>query len=195
MLYENPPTLLFATVDKFAMLGWRSEANRFFNSLDVKKLPPDLIIQDELHLLSGPLGSITGIFESEVELLCTKNYIGPKIIASTATTRNTEHQVESLYGNRDVNIFPPLGLNYDDSFFARESKGESKRRYLGFIPTGKTSVDTQLQLLAHLLIARLDVFADLETKERTNDYWTIVSYYNSLKDVGKIFNMVGAKDT
>lgn len=193
MLYENPPTLLFATVDKFAMLGWRPEANSFFNSLDDEKLPPDLIIQDELHLLSGPLGSITGIFESVVELLCTKNYIGPKIIASTATTRNTEHQVESLYGNRDVNIFPPTGLNYDDSFFARESKEESKRRYLGFIPTGKTSVDTQLQLLAHLLIARLEVFADLETKEITNDYWTIVSYYNSLKDVGKIFNKVGGE--
>lgn len=191
MLYENPPTLLFATVDKFAMLGWRPEVNSFFNSLDDEKLPPDLIIQDELHLLSGPLGSITGIFESVVELLCTKNLIGPKIIASTATTRNTEHQVESLYGNRDVNIFPPTGINYDDSFFARESKEESKRRYLGFLPTGKTSVDTQLQLLAHLLIARLEVFANLETKERTNDYWTIVSYYNSLKDVGKIFNKVG----
>lgn len=191
MLYENPPTLLFATVDKFAMLGWQSKANSFFNSLDDEKLPPDLIIQDELHLLSGPLGSITGIFESVVELLCTKNYIGPKIIASTATTRNTVHQVGSLYGNRDVNIFPPSGLNYDNSFFAIENKEESKRRYLGFIPTGKTSVDTQLQLLAHLLIARLEVFADLETKEITNDYWTIVSYYNSLKDVGKIFNKVG----
>jgi len=191
MLYKKPPTLLFATVDKFAMLAWRSEANVFFNSLDDEKLPPDLIIQDELHLLSGPLGSITGIFESVVELLCTKNGIGPKIIASTATTRNTEHQVESLYGNRTVNIFPPSGLNYNDSFFARESKEESKRRYLGFMPTGKTLIDTQLQLLAHLLVARLEVYADVEIKELTNDYWTIVSYYNSLKDVGKIFNKVG----
>lgn len=191
MLYKKPPTLLFATVDKFAMLAWRSEANSFFNSLDDEKLPPDLIIQDELHLLSGPLGSITGIFESVVELLCTKNGIGPKIIASTATTRNTEHQVGSLYGNRDVNIFPPLGLNYNDSFFARESKAESKRRYLGFMPTGKTSIDTQLQLLAHLLVARLEVYADIGIKERANDYWTIVSYYNSLKDVGKIVNKIG----
>lgn len=191
MLYKDPPTLLFATVDKFAMVGWRSEANCFFNSLDDEKLPPDLIIQDELHLLSGPLGSITGIFESIIEILCTKNSVGPKIIASTATTKNTVQQVKSLYGNREVNIFPPSGLNHNDSFFARESDDESKRRYLGLMPTGKTSIDTQLQLLAHLLIARLEVYTDKETKERINDYWTIVSYYKSLKDVGKTFNKVG----
>lgn len=191
MLYKKPPTLLFATVDKFAMLSWKPEANGFFNSLDNEKLPPDLIIQDELHLLSGPLGSITGIFESVVELLCTKDNVGPKIIASTATTRNTKEQIEGLYGNRIVNIFPPSGLNYDDSFFAKESKEESRRRYLGFMPTGKTSIDTQLQLLAHLFIARLEVYADPETRGKINDYWSIVSYYNSLKDVGKISNKVG----
>ena len=60
MLYETPPTLLFGTVDKFAMLAWKANGHRFFNSLDDDKLPPDLIIQDELHLLTGPLGSITG---------------------------------------------------------------------------------------------------------------------------------------
>lgn len=191
ILYKKPPTLLFATVDKFAMLSWQPDASSYFNSLDDEKLPPDLIIQDELHLLSGPLGSITGLFESVVEYLCTKKGIGPKIIASTATTRNTKHQIEGLYGNRKVNIFPPSGLHYDDSFFARESKGESKRRYVGFMPTGKTAIDTQLHLLAHLFTARLEVYADQSTKEKTGDYWTIVSYYNSLKDVGKIFNKVG----
>ena len=196
MLYDNPPTLLFGTVDKFAMLAWKAKGNSFFNSLS-DGLPPDLIIQDELHLLTGPLGSITGIFESVIEILCTKNGRKPKIISSTATTRNTSEQIKSLYGkNREVNVFPPSGLSYDDSFFAKVSKTESNRRYLGFIPTGKSSIDTQLQLLANLFVARLKVYKTLilngEKDYKIFDkYWTIVSYYNSLKDVGKIHNKVG----
>lgn len=190
VLYQNPPTLLFGTVDKFAMLAWQDNAHNFFKANIDEGLPPDLIIQDELHLLSGPLGSVTGLFESTIELLCTKNGIGPKIISSTATTRNTDLQIKRLYGNRKVNVFPPSGINYDDSFFAKESK-ESKRRYIGFMPTGKTAIDTQLQLLAHLLVSRLEIFKNSETKSRTDNYWTIVSYYNSLKDVGKIYNKVG----
>ena len=190
VLYQNPPTLLFGTVDKFAMLAWQENAHNFFKANTDEGLPPDLIIQDELHLLNGPLGSVTGLFESTIELLCTKNGFGPKIISSTATTRNTDLQIKRLYGNRKVNVFPPSGINYDDSFFAKENK-ESKRRYIGFMPTGKTAIDTQLQLLAHLLVSRLEVFKNTETKSRTDNYWTIVSYYNSLKDVGKIYNKVG----
>ena len=189
MLYKEPPTLLFATVDKFAMLSWVEDGNVFFNSLNDDKLPPDLIIQDELHLLSGPLGSITGIYESIIELLSTKNNRSPKIIASTATTRNTDYQVEQLYGGKKVNIFPPTGLLHNDSFFTREASEKGKRKYIGFIPTGKTALDTQLQLLAHLLVARLEVYKFHENE--IDNYWTIVSYYNSLKDVGKTSNKVG----
>jgi hypothetical protein len=196
MLYDKPPTLLFGTVDKFAMLAWKTKGNSFFNSV-TDGLPPDLIIQDELHLLTGPLGSITGLFESVIEILCTKNGRKPKIISSTATTRNTSEQIKALYGeDKEVNVFPPSGLGYDDSFFAKVSKTESNRRYLGFIPTGKSSIDTQLQLLANLLVARLEVYKTLIlTGEKDfkifDKYWTIVSYYNSLKDVGKIHNKVG----
>ena len=188
MLFNNPPTLLFATVDKFAQLAWKSEAHRFFNSLDDDKLPPDLIIQDELHLLSGPLGSIVGLFESVVEKLCTKENqnLTPKIIASTATTRNTTQQIQQLYGGRSVNIFPPSGLSYSDSFFAKESKEKSRRKYIGFMPVGKTAIDTQLQVIAHLLEARIENIVPIN-----DNYWTLVSYYNSLKDVGKIRNKVG----
>jgi hypothetical protein len=197
MLYENPPTLLFGTVDKFAMLAWKANGHKFFNSLDDDKLPPDLIIQDELHLLTGPLGSITGIFESVIEMLCTKDSRKPKIISSTATTRNTNEQIKALYGNeRKVNIFPPSGLSYSDSFFAKVSKTDSKRRYIGFIPTGKSTIDTQLQMIANLFVARLEAYKILIQKgvndyEIFDKYWTIVSYYNSLKDVGKIHNKVG----
>lgn len=195
LLYKNPPTLLFGTVDKFAILSWQEEAYNFFNTHDDEKLPPDLIIQDELHLLNGPLGSVTGIFESVIELLCTKKGVPPKIIASTATTRNTNEQIKKLYGNREVNIFPPAGLNYNDSFFTKESNNETRRLYIGFMPTGKTSLDTQLQLLAHLLIARLEIYSDKELRNAVDNYWTIVSYYNTLKDVGKIFNKVGDEIT
>ena len=195
LLYENPPTLLFGTVDKFAMLAWQEKAFMFFNTHDENKLPPDLIIQDELHLLSGPLGSITGIYESIIELLSTKNGFAPKIIASTATTRNTDSQIEKLYGNRKVKVFPPTGITQEDSFFAKEEKSKSKRRYLGFMPTGKTAVDTQLQILAHLLVARLEVFLNKETKGSANNYWSIVSYYNSLRDVGRTNNKVGDEIT
>lgn len=194
-LYENPPTLLFGTVDKFAQLAWQDNGYKFFNTHSAELLPPDLIIQDELHLLSGPLGSITGIYENVIELLATKGDRMPKIIASTATTRNTDKQIAALYGNRKVNIFPPSGVKQSDSFFAREETQKSKRRYLGFMPTGKTNVDTQLQLLAHLFVARLEVFLDNETKGSANNYWTLVAYYNSLKDVGRTNNKVGDEVT
>lgn len=200
-IYKTPPTLLFATVDKFAMLSHRSEGHILFNSLSLEKLSPDLIIQDELHLLSGPLGSITGLYESIVELLATKGKRRPKIIASTATTRNTEQQVEMLYGNRKLNIFPPMGVTYDDNFFSFISN-HSKRKHIGFMPTGKTALNSQIQILGNLLLARILLFQYYLKKEnltkeeaidKENNYWTIVSFYNSLKDVGKIYNKISAE--
>ncbi len=200
-IYQNPPTLLFATVDKFAMLSHREEGHNLFNSLDDKKLPPDLIIQDELHLLSGPLGSITGLYESIVELLSTKGKRKPKIITSTATTRNTKQQVAMLYGNRKLNIFPPMGVTYDDNFFSYVST-ESKRKHIGFMPTGKTALNSQIRILGNLLLARIELFKYYRAKEnltqeeaihRENNFWTIVSFYNSLRDVGKVYNKVPAE--
>ncbi len=200
-IYQNPPTLLFATVDKFAMLSHREEGHHLFNSQDEKKLPPDLIIQDELHLLSGPLGSITGLYESIVELLSTKGKRKPKIITSTATTRNTEQQVAMLYGNRVLNIFPPMGVTYDDNFFSYVST-ESKRKHIGFMPTGKTALNSQIRILGNLLLARIELYKYFRVKENLsqeeaisceNNFWTIVSFYNSLRDVGKVYNKVPAE--
>lgn len=186
MLYKQPPTLLFATVDKFAILASQKEGatHMFFNSFN-DALPPDLIIQDELHLISGPLGSIVGIFESVVDYLCSKGNRKPKIISSTATTRNTSHQISELYAGKQVNIFPPSGTSYSDSFFAKETI--SQRKYVGFLPTGKTGINTQLWMLPYLLFTRIKLFNENELRV-FNLYWTIVSYYNSLKDVGKIYN-------
>ena len=180
------------------MLPHREEGHKLFNSLDNRKLPPDLIIQDELHLLNGPLGSITGLFETIVEMLCTRGDKKPKIIASTATTRNTEQQVAMLYGNRKLNVFPPQGVTYDDNFFSYVSK-DSKRKHIGFMPTGKTVLQTQIRILSNLLLARIKLLKyyiekDPELAEgKINDFWTIVSYYNSLRDVGKIYNKISAE--
>ncbi len=200
-IYQNPPTLLFATVDKFAMLSHREEGHHLFNSLESTKLPPDLIIQDELHLLSGPLGSITGLYESIVEMLSTKGKRKPKIITSTATTRNTEQQVAMLYGNRELNIFPPMGVSYNDNFFSYVSD-TSKRKHIGFMPTGKTALNSQIRILGNLLLARIELFKYFRFKKnlsqeeaisRENNFWTIVSFYNSLRDVGKIYNKIPAE--
>ena len=72
-IYRRLPAFLIATVDKFASLPWvgrtgalfgkveRSDSDGFYGPcdpgvgqrLDGPLLPPDLIIQDELHLIFG----------------------------------------------------------------------------------------------------------------------------------------------
>lgn len=197
-VYQKRPTLLFATVDKFAQLPHVKDGYKLFNADAGPGLPPDLIIQDELHLLNGPLGSLVGLFESVVDMLCSKNGRVPKIVASTATTRNTAQQIKMLY-DRKVNIFPAPGITYDDNFFSYVQK-TSLRCHVGFMPTGKTGSNTQVKLLAHLLLARAELLIHLkenhpdeEAQQLIDPYWTVVSYYNSLKDVGKAYNQVGSE--
>ena len=108
--------MLFGTVDKFAMFAWNERAGNFFGIKG--NAPPDLIIQDELHLISGELGSIAGVYEAAFDTVLALRDYYPKYIASTATIFNAKEQVRRLYA-RDVNIFPPSGLNWSDSFFAK----------------------------------------------------------------------------
>src|SRR5690606_13299732 len=89
LLYAEPPSMLLATLDKFAMMAWREEANRIFGARDAKEArvaPPSLIIQDELHLIAGPLGTIAGAYEAAVDVSIRARGGNAKIIASTATT-------------------------------------------------------------------------------------------------------------
>lgn len=221
-IYQNPPTLLFGTVDKFAQLAHKAGSGNAERHKDSRRIfgrgnwesgkpsagyvTPDLIIQDELHLLMGPLGSAVGLFESVVDSLCTRveNDIikRPKIISSTATTRNTDLQIYALF-SREVNIFPKPGIDCDDSFFSfykRSNKQqdlvndsfESKRKYVGIYPTGKTQIWTQMRLTAIILTHR--AIFELENQDRLTEddyikaadyYYSVLSYFNSLREVGK----------
>jgi hypothetical protein len=186
-IYSNPPTILFATVDKFAILAWKGEATNLFNFKENRK--PELIIQDELHLLNGPLGSLVGLFENVVLSLCTTSKQRPKIIASTATVKNVEKQIEGLYGRRTA-IFPQYATNADDTFFSK-TQSESKRRYIGILPTGKTNTMTSLRLNAALLLARLEIWEN--DKKGADAFWTILSYFKSLKEIGRFSNKITAE--
>ena len=70
------------------------------------------------------------------------------------------------------------------------------------MPTGKTGLNSQIQILGNLFIARIELFKYLIENEKLtqeecinkmNYFWTIVSFYNSLRDVGKIYNKVPAE--
>ena len=188
-IYKNPPTMLFATVDKFAQLAWKEESTALFNHGKDRK--PELIIQDELHLLSGPLGSLVGLFENVLLSLCSNDMQRPKIIASTATIKNVDKQIEGLYG-RKAQIFPQSITSADDTFFSKIQES-SKRRYVGILPTGKTFTMANLRLNSALLFARLDIWRNSDDKSDADKFWTILSYFKSLKHIGRFANKITAE--
>ncbi|MCX6252406.1 MAG: helicase-related protein [Bacteroidetes bacterium] len=185
-IYSNPPTMLFGTGDKFAQLAWKEESTTLFNYKNNRK--PELIIQDELHLLNGPLGSLVGLFENVILSLCTVQNQTPKIIASTATVKNVEKQILGLYG-RQAQIFPQNATNADDTFFSRTQE-DSKRQYIGILPTGKTLTMTSLRLNAAFLFARLEILQRSEDRKDADLFWTILSYFKSLKNIGRFSNKI-----
>lgn len=189
-LYENPPTLLFGTVDKFAMMPWDGRIGSFF-AVGSDNRSPELIIQDELHLISGALGTIVGLYETAVDAICSQKGVRPKIIASTATIRRAKEQCSVLY-NRDVVQFPAPGLNSDDSFFAREAEisyenGVFGRKYVGLMPSGKTKAMMEIRAMAALLQRIHMMKLPDEIKDKL---WTLTTYFNSLKDLGKASTLV-----
>src|SRR5205807_2198448 len=125
-----------STADKFASLPWRERASALFN-VNRSDGPPELIIQDELHLISGPLGTLVGLYETAIDILCSVDGIGPKVVASTATIRRAGTQVRGLF-DKDVRQFPPPALDARDSWFAVEVDPSQKgtRRYLGVMAPG-----------------------------------------------------------
>jgi hypothetical protein len=225
-IYRHPPSLLLATVDKFAQMAWNGRIQTLFGRVTERcprhgfvsaaddhakrhsetrgwpaavtepvsraLAPPDLIIQDELHLISGPLGTLVGIYEAAVEGLCARMVNGhpvrPKLLASTATIRRASRQVASLFG-KDVAVFPPQGLDASDSFFARQDDDVPGRLYVGLYAPGK-SVKTSLVRVYATLLGRALVEFDKEPTPESDSYMTLVGYFNSLRELGGALRLV-----
>jgi hypothetical protein len=197
-IYDVRPSIVIGTVDKFAMLAWRPSARRLFGLGDDGQRevsPPGLIVQDELHLISGPLGSMVGLYEPVIESLCTdvrgERPVKPKVIASTATVRRYEEQILSLFGRREVALFPPHGLEDGHSFFAEIlTNGDGKplpgRRYLGVFSASLGSTQTvQVRVTAATLQGALNL------PEADRDlYWTNLNFFNSLRELGNTVSLL-----
>jgi len=176
-LYRVRPTLVIATVDKFARVAWRDDVAALFNrNADPHGTPPpELIVQDELHLISGPLGTLTGLYEAAIDIAADR----PKVIASTATIRRAQRQGEALF-DRKVAQFPPAGLDARDSWFAVQAPAERKasRRYVGLLAPGIS----QATLLIRAYASLLHHAGRIEGDEAVRDaYWTLIGYFNSLR--------------
>jgi hypothetical protein len=190
-IYDRRPTFLIGTVDKFVQLVWQSQARSLFgieNNGERYVSPPSLIIQDELHLISGPLGTLTGLFESLVEELCLKEVDGkvvkPKIIAATATIKQFEEQARALFGRENARLFPSPGLESEDSFFAtpaidNEGKPMPGRKYVGVYSTTVRIMMAQVMAFSSILQSTTEI------KENERDpYWTLLTFYNTLRELG-----------
>jgi hypothetical protein len=214
-IYRRLPCFLIATVDKFAAMPWTGEVGGFFGRVDradaegfygpcqptagrplpVDRLPPpDLIVQDELHLISGPLGTMVGLYESALDALATSEVAGrrvrPKIIASTATVRRAESQIRALFDRRTVDVFPPPGPDVRDSFFARTESTQTSaaRQYVGIAAQGVSPKKIMLRLYLALLGAAQKAYheaggAKVETNP-ADPYMTLLGYFNSLRELG-----------
>ena len=171
--------------------------------------PPELIIQDELHLITGPLGTIYGGYETVVEEMCCieKNgkKIRPKYIVSTATIRNAGEQIKFLYGRNEFAQFPPSGFDTRDSFFIKEvplptenlvdvseekisrmiSDGKKPfRQYAGICASGQSVKTTLIRLYSIILQTALDIAKNPEYEDYIDPYYTLIGYFNSIRELG-----------
>jgi hypothetical protein len=223
-IYHRLPSLLIATVDKFAQMPWNGRTAMLFgqvsgycerhgylapdsdhlaqshpatkgNGLPPAKVlnvgplrPPDLIIQDELHLISGPLGTLVGLYETAIDYLATwqvgDRLVRPKVVASTATIRRADQQVHSLFLRR-VSIFPPQGLDAGDNFFSIQRPPSDQypgRRYLGICAPGIRHKTALIQSYISFLASAQQLYE--AAKSRAVDPWmTLVGYFNSLREL------------
>ncbi|AGW92092.1 helicase [Ralstonia pickettii DTP0602] len=219
-IYRRPPSLLIATVDKFAQMPWNGMTQMLFGKVtgvcdrhgflspevddgqhhparnglpSVKNRPhnflrpPDLIIQDELHLISGPLGSMVGLYEAAVDELCSwtvdRKKVRPKVVASTATIRRAPDQVQKLFV-RKLEVFPPQGTSIQDSFFAIQRPTGMQypgRRYIGISAFGRRYPVAMIRsYVAHMAAAQVLY----EKYDRLADpYMTLTGYFNSIREL------------
>ncbi len=222
-LYRRLPCFVIATVDKFAQLPWvgetgamfgrvsRHDAAGFYGPCDNPKYgkpipggrlpPPDLVIQDELHLISGPLGTMVGLYETAIDALSEdESGARPKIVASTATVRRAKQQIKALYARQETVIFPPPGPDRRDSFFARtvpvptapEKRAvdgfANARRYVGIAAQGRSLKVTMLRAYLALLAGAQKLYEEAgghaNEKNPAAPYMTLLGYFNSLRELG-----------
>ena len=186
-LYDHPPSLLIGTIDKFTRVAWEERTGKFFGA-GTGSRPPELVIQDELHLITGPLGSVAGLYEAGLETLLVRRGVRPKYVASTATIRMAREQVRRLYA-RDLAVFPPPGLSHDDTYFARTDRERPGRLYVGYLAPMLDQQHCLAPLAAVLLASPQALFdGDMDRDELLDAWWTQVLYHGSLKGVGNSHN-------
>ncbi len=213
-IYRRLPCFVISTVDKFATLPWDGRCGALFGRVDRydqdgfygpvepglgvalpngRLHPPDLVIQDELHLISGPLGTMVGLYESAIDELASirraDGVIAPKIIASTATVRRAERQIQALFGRTEVDIFPPISPDRRDSFFAesKSSTRETARVYLGVAAQGRNPKLVLLRVYLALMAAAQKAWEKARTSSGDNPadpYMTMLGYFSSLRELG-----------
>lgn len=220
-VYRELPCFLIGTVDKFAMVPWRGETGKLFGKVTARRgrqfvsaidgktlpkgatvlpegnLPPELVVQDELHLISGPLGTMVGLYETALDELCSREVQGkrvrPKVIAATATVRRAPEQIQALFGRKRalVSVFPPPGINAMDTYFSRLEETEPGRLYVGVAAQGKSMKAILLRVYRCLLGAAHHELKDGTAPEKTRDaYTTIAGYFNSLRELGGMRRIV-----
>ena len=223
-MYRRLPAFLIATVDKFAALPWTAQTGvllggadryndagffgpadpRIGNRLDLPLPAPDLVIQDELHLISGPLGSMAGLYETIIEALCVRATrkasdlpegglapeVRPKIVASTATVRQAQDQIQALFSRSSTHVFPAPGPDRRDSFFAKVAPvGEVPGRlYLGIASPGRNPKVLMRRVWLALMGAAERAYRDAGGHRNENNpadpYMTVLGYFNSLRELG-----------
>ena len=147
----------------------------------------DLIIQDELHLVDGPLGSMTGIYESAIDYLSTHKGKIPKYIASTATIKRASEHIKSLY-SRDSVIFPPPGLSICDRFFITEFELHPLddkipgRLYVGIMAPGRGSLTPNVRIWSRML----QTAYENQDHKNIDLYWTLVGYFSAMRDLAGV---------
>ncbi|MBK9260675.1 MAG: hypothetical protein IPM54_12740 [Polyangiaceae bacterium] len=219
-VYRELPSFLIATVDKFAMMPWRGEAGMLFGKVEARDgrcfygpvdgkpprsakalpgglLPPELIVQDELHLISGPLGTMVGLYETAIDTLCSRRTksgtIRPKVLAATATVRSAPWQIQSLFGRRAdmVSVFPPPGIDDGETFFATVDKESPGRTYVGVAAQGRSMKAILLRVYRTLLAGAMKTYDANEPSDQTADgYMTLAGYFNSLRELGGMRRLV-----
>lgn len=178
-VYAARPSLVIGTADKFAQIARNRDTAALFGGGDFD--PPDLIVQDELHLISGPLGAMAGLYETAIDALCTRDGHGPKIVGSTATIRNATDQVHRLF-QRAAFQFPPSGLSAGNSGFAVVDTDRALGRlYVGVTTAGHSKPHALQAVAASLLQSATD--PGLSAAERDAIH-TLVGYFGSLRDLG-----------